>query len=330
MLPRGVAYCKACHAPLPEDVGHIDDTNLPPRGQLPISKLGGHNDVTEGVTCAVCHVRDNVRHGPPNPSATLAKILNYPVVYDKRYMRADFCLPCHQFPAENNVDIDHTFAKASGKRPVADVYMEWLFGPYARRGIQCQSCHMPNREHTWKGGRDTETVRQGIKMAAAVGVEGDVLSVEVKLANVGCGHSFPGGWEAAGHVFVELVNGNKVIATAEKRIGRDLVRGESGWLREYDDTRIPPDVELVFAPSFEPTVARAATYVRVTFMMSPADNRVRIFTKKLADTKGASAEDIAYYRQQLEYYRGMEHEVYRQELPIGKPRVIPARHRYPK
>jgi hypothetical protein len=234
------------------------------------------------------------------------------------------------FPPENN--LDDAEGRVDGSiRPVADVYMEWLFGPYGRRGVQCQSCHMPNREHTWKGGRDTETVRQGITMAAALRVEGDALSVEVKLANVGCGHFFPGGWEAAAYAVVELVNANnKVIAKAEDRIGRDLVRGKSGWLRHVEDTRIPPEAEFVFAPSFEPIVARAADRVRVTFMMSPADNRVRIFAKKLVDTKGASAEDIAYYRTQLEYYKSMQHDVYRQELPIGKPRVIPARQLYPK
>src|SRR5262249_14387732 len=130
----------------------------------------------EGVTCAACHVRGHVRHGPPR-SGALDAVPMYPLVIDAAYARSDFCLPCHQLPPSSAV----------AGRPLLDTYREWLLGPYIPRGIQCQTCHMPEREHSWKGIHDARAFAQGL----AVSVDVTPGRVRLTARNIGAGHFLP-------------------------------------------------------------------------------------------------------------------------------------------
>ena len=122
----------------------------------------------EGVTCASCHLRGWRKLGPQRRSTTLPDpVLS--VVTEPRFERADFCLPCHQ------------------AAPFLDTYREWLLGPYMPRGFQCQHCHMPAGDHSFRGAHDVDAVRQGVTLEATV-KDG---ALQVTLANLGCGHHFP-------------------------------------------------------------------------------------------------------------------------------------------
>jgi hypothetical protein len=105
----------------------------------------------------------------------------YPLVELAIYERSDFCMPCHQLPPRTAVN---------GK-PLLNTYKEWLEGPYMARGIQCQHCHMPNREHTWLGIHDRDTVRQGMRATATARRTDGVVTVVATLANIGAGHFLP-------------------------------------------------------------------------------------------------------------------------------------------
>src|SRR5258708_28412090 len=90
-------------------------------------------------------------------------------------------MPCHQLPPRTAVE---------GK-PLLDTYREWLEGPYMRRGIQCQHCHMPNREHAWLGVHDRDTFRQAIRVDAMASRAHGKVTVLATLANIGAGHFVP-------------------------------------------------------------------------------------------------------------------------------------------
>src|SRR5205814_3778308 len=121
----------------------------------------------QGASCAGCHVRGWTRHGPPVVSPSLLALPDYPLVTLPIYERADMCLPCHQLPPR----------AAVGGRPLLDTYREWLEGPYMARGIQCQHCHMPNREHTFLGVHDEHAFRQGIALTARTHVKDGAITV---------------------------------------------------------------------------------------------------------------------------------------------------------
>jgi len=169
-------------------------------------------------------------------------------------------------------------------RPLLDTYREWLTGPYMPRGVQCQHCHMPGREHTWKGIHDPETFRQGYRLETitARGRAG-VVSVRARLWNVGAGHYLPTTPTPAAWLEVELVDrAGKPIAGAKasRRIGRDIVSKPSGWVVR-EDSRIPPGGSLEVAAGWKNGRVAEATHVKVTVRVHPDDYYARLYRNRL-------------------------------------------------
>ncbi len=186
-MPDEVASCLRCHAPLAEQ--RADE-------QLRAT----------GVGCAGCHVRGWTRRGPPNVAPSLLPIPGYPLQPLALYERGDFCLPCHQLPPRTAV----------AGRPLLNTYKEWLEGPYMRRGVQCQHCHMPNREHAFLGVHDPDTFRQGIALVATATAKAGTITVVAELANVGAGHYLPTTPTPAAWLAVQLLDarGRPIAARA--------------------------------------------------------------------------------------------------------------------
>ena len=250
----GDTTCRRCHTPLAEQQ---TDREL----------------ATEGVTCASCHVRDWERRGPPNLSPSLATIPGYPLTVMPIYERADFCLPCHQLPPRT----------ALVGKPLLNTYKEWLDGPYMRRGIQCQSCHMPNREHRWLGIHDRDTFRQGIRLTTTADRVGAAIKIVAELDNIGAGHYLPTTPTPAAWLRIELVDTRgAVVAHDEQRIGRDI--WFDGTWHERADTRIPPGDKLVMARAWSAGRTADATIARITVEVHPDDYYEGFYAEKLRGT----------------------------------------------
>jgi mono/diheme cytochrome c family protein len=275
--PASLTSCLRCHSPLAEQ--HPDEAGYDRALQ------------DEGVTCASCHLRGWTRHGPSSVSASLLSLPTYPTRPLALYERSDFCLPCHQLQPRSSVE----------GRPLLDTYREWLTGPYMPRGVQCQHCHMPNREHTWKGIHDPDTFRQGYRLEAiaARGASG-VVSVRARLWNVGAGHLLPTTPTPAAWLEVELVDARgRAIAGAKKaqRIGRDIVSTKNGWV-EKEDTRIAPGASLEVAAGWKNGRVAEATHARITVRVHPDDYYERLYRGRL---KGALTDQArADYQAALE------------------------------
>ncbi|MCX5744728.1 MAG: c-type cytochrome, partial [Proteobacteria bacterium] len=229
--PARVASCRRCHAPLAE--------------QATEPALAA-----QGVQCAGCHVRGWTRHGPPNVAPSLLPDPAYPLVLDDAYERADFCMPCHQLAPRHAVN----------GRPLLDTYREWLEGPYLRRGVQCQHCHMPNREHTWKGIHDPDAFRQAVALAGHATRTGQGITVAAALRNVGAGHDLPTTPTPAVYLVLQLRDARgTVLAQDRLRIGRHIASTATGWT-ELADTRIPPGEAATITRTWAgPAVATATT-----------------------------------------------------------------------
>ena len=168
---------------------------------------------SQGITCAGCHVRGWTRGGPPNVAASLLPQPGYPLVTASLYERSDFCLPCHQLPPR----------LAIAGKPLLDTYREWLESPYMKRGMQCQHCHMPNREHAVLGIHDPQTFRQGIELTARAHRAEGAVTVLATLRNIGAGHDLPTTASPRVILRIELFDarGHAIEgARAELRIGR--------------------------------------------------------------------------------------------------------------
>ncbi|HEY5921520.1 MAG TPA: c-type cytochrome [Kofleriaceae bacterium] len=265
----GAASCNRCHTPLAEQQpADSHDGALRDEAVTYDPALRA-----EGVTCAACHVRGFTRHGPPRrPESGLLASPGYPLVELAIYERADFCMPCHQLPPRTAVN---------GK-PLLNTYKEWLEGPYMARGIQCQHCHMPNREHQWLGVHDRNTFRQGIKLTAHTLRTDGKVTVIATLANVGAGHYLPTTATPAAWLKIELFDAKGIAihgARAEQRIGRD-VEFVKQWV-EKSDTRIPPGESLRMARAWQGGRTAQAAYARITVEVHPDDFYERMYATRL-------------------------------------------------
>ena len=253
--------CARCHAPLAEQATD------------PVLRA-------QGVQCAGCHVRGWTRLGPPTVAPSLLAIQDYPFEPSALYERSDLCLSCHQLPPSSAV----------AGRPLLDTYKEWLDGPYSRRGVQCQSCHMPNREHQWLGIHDPATFRQGVKLTATAHETGDAYEIDAELQNIGAGHFLPTTATPAVWLRLELVDGTRVVGSYAQRIGRD-VYWDGAW-HERADTRIPPGESLRVARTWRGGHATAA---RITVEVHPDAYYEGLYRQRL----GANALYAAALRKAL-------------------------------
>ena len=279
---RTLESCQRCHAPLAEQLPLIRPEHA---GGDPKSRAYRKNPLfdaklrDEGINCASCHVRKWRRLGPPR--ATDNKLLSlpgYPLDELAIYERSDFCLPCHQLEP----------SKGLGGKPLLNTYKEWLEGPYMARGVQCQHCHMPDREHTWKGVHDRDTVRQGISLAAIAGrSKSGAVSVRARLKNVGAGHYLPTTPTPAVWLDIDLVDVDGALiagASASKRIGRHLgVR--KGRFYEIEDTRIPPGKSTELARAWQAGRVSEAAFARVRVRVAPDDYYQGMYERQLARGK---------------------------------------------
>jgi hypothetical protein len=99
------------------------------------------------------------------------------VMREKFFESSEFCARCHQFANDSGVN---------GK-PLENTFIEWQSSPQAAQGQVCQSCHMPNRLHLWRGIHDPNMVRAGLTMRYSV----DAERARFEITNSGVGHAFP-------------------------------------------------------------------------------------------------------------------------------------------
>ncbi|MEO8705012.1 MAG: c-type cytochrome [Kofleriaceae bacterium] len=290
-MPAGEALsCLKCHAPLAE-------------------QRTDHELRAQGLSCAGCHVRGWTRHGPANVSPTLLALPGYPLTTLPIYERADFCLPCHQLPPRTAV----------AGRPLLDTYREWLEGPYMARGVQCQHCHMPNREHTFLGIHDADTFRQGIALTASAHVANRAVTVVAELVNAGAGHYLPTTPTPAAWLSIDLLDarGAQISgASSSMRIGRHISFDGERW-HEHADTRIPPGGKRTLARAWSGGRTNEATTARITVVVHPDDYYEHLYEQRLAGE--LSAERRTLYEQALARAKSNRYTAVQRDVAIAPP-----------
>lgn len=201
--------CLACHAPREESLDHWESEGLAGAGRI------------AAIDCAACHVRAHVRHGP----RAIAETPHGPVEVLPLIRQAEFCAPCHQFEADG--------LSVNGK-PLENTFFEWRASRYARAGVTCQTCHMPDRSHGFKGIHDPETTRRGLQVRAWRVRDG----LRVRAGNVGAGHALPTYVTPRILIRLEGADGTPSLTHAIAR--RMRWSEEQGW-EELADDRLLPD-----------------------------------------------------------------------------------------
>lgn len=262
--PEQIQECLNCHAPLQEqavslrrDLSGATDPIL-----TGVSREADESLHRRGVVCAACHVRSYRWFGPPR-SGNLSAADPEPVlphdgsVPKRAFEDSKFCAACHQFPAGGYV--------LNGKL-IENTYEEWKASPQANRGLTCQSCHMPDRRHLFRGIHDPETVRSGVSISVgAVSISDDFLRGSLSLSNSGTGHFFPTYVtpRIILEIYQETSEGRMIDGTGQHfTIARDV---SLDLTMEYADTRVPPggSATLEYARRRSPAAVSLVAEVRV-------------------------------------------------------------------
>lgn len=260
--------CQRCHAPNAEQYPTLDDAENPAYDESLRS---------QGLTCAGCHVRDHTRFGPPTDKHPVDV---WPPVEDTatpddgeasddsddagphdgfvamaEFQDARFCERCHDFrDGEGKV--------LAGKK-LQETYAEWRHTPAAAEGQTCQSCHMPDGEHTFKGVHDKEMVQSAFEAEAKMLSQGDrfnPVEVEFTITNVNAAHRMPTYTTPRIVLVVEQVDASGAVIDGtrqdhmvarittlnlqEELLDTRLMPGESATL-PYRQVRAPEAVGLV-------------------------------------------------------------------------------------
>jgi len=215
--------CIRCHAPLAEQEASL------------IKQLRGKKRAEvlheQGLVCAACHVRKNVWYGPPpfKPSSE-GKLPHDGFISTPAFGDGRFCAACHQFDKDGY---------ALNGKPLENTYAEWQASPYARQGKQCQSCHMPERRHLWRGIHDPEMTRKGVTVGTIPPtVDDGRVSARLTLTNSGTGHHFPTYVtpRALVQIYQASSDGKPIAGTLQEKIIARLVTEDLS--EELADTRL--------------------------------------------------------------------------------------------
>ena len=277
--PATYTLCATCHAPLSEQ--------LPQREHAGTYRPNAAFDARlrqAGLVCAVCHVRQHQRFGPPRrpessppPAGTVLPHGGFTAT--EAFQRAEFCTSCHQF-APNDFTLN-------GKL-IENTYEEWRQSPYATAGVQCQHCHMPERRHLWRGIHDPDMVRQALTVTITPETPsftpGVPMQVVITVTNSGAGHFLPTYITPKLFVQAYLLNaqGQPLEASRQEMvIGREVTLDLS---QEEYDTRIPPKASQTF--TYTQDVPATAITLRVRVVVHPDHFYERFFTAVLHDHSG--------------------------------------------
>jgi hypothetical protein len=269
-----VWVCLNCHAPLQNQQPTVVTGLRWSRINWPISEPNPHFDAglqREGITCAVCHVRDGVILGPFDDS-----VAPHPTRYDAKYRTTEICYTCHAVPSG-------AFQFYNGG-PCA-TFLEYEAGPYKAKGFICQTCHMPEverpiatggpvrkgRRHLWRGGHDPEQIKRALTVS--LGADQPTLEAGKKttwtltLTNSGAGHMLPTG-DPDRYLLAEfeVVDGTgHVVSSRSMKVSRSII----WWpvIYEYADTRIPPleSRDLTFSYAIPDRQSEQTLNVRVSY-----------------------------------------------------------------
>ena len=252
---RTVGQCNRCHANLSEqypriaaeEVEHDHSVEGHTHAETTYIDNPDYDPALrdQGLTCAGCHVRDNVRYGPAKPHDTVDQVATPAgphggYVAKSEFKEAGFCAGCHDFK-KNQLALEGKLIQETGE--------EWRRTSFAAEGVTCQSCHMPEGRHLWKGIHDKDMVASGVDIAlSASASEGWMkpATATLSLTNTGTGHRFPTYTTPEVRLIIEQVDAAGAAIESTSRDASIARRITPNPKTELYDTRLLPGETYTF------------------------------------------------------------------------------------
>ena len=183
-------WCVNCHAPLDKQkLASIDSIFPLPGGGV---NLDSESQLTsEGINCAVCHVRDGKIYSAKKPTPSSIRLSIHPIEVDENLGKTEFCASCHEFPFpihEKNINQQTIkFHKTMMQSTVSEFRNSISLG----ENSNCQSCHFRNgtTQSSFHGSLSFHTDLYPIQLS--IQKKDQTYIVSLKIKNVG--HVWPTG-----------------------------------------------------------------------------------------------------------------------------------------
>ena len=285
--------CASCHAPLAEQA---EEAYLQ----------------ADSVSCAACHVRAGETFGPaPTPATLLPLVSGSRSGHGKVQTRAffeqsEFCAGCHHFSAGTAPTVAGT--------TLQNTLEEWRNSRAAREGRTCQTCHMPDRRHFFRGIHDPDTVRRAVRSTFEANPSATGVTARMTLTNVGAGHFLPTYVVPEIWMRIDLKDeAGATLAFAEQRIARK-VKFENGDWTQTSDTRLAPDqtATLDYTGAVPPATVLIVGRVIVLPDLWQADK----FRARLAETRSDPVSK--YYSAALQDAETSGYTLFRAERRLAR------------
>ncbi|MHB2016036.1 MAG: IPT/TIG domain-containing protein [Candidatus Xenobia bacterium] len=145
----------------------------------------------------------------------------------------------------------HTFTIRVDKGMVGNPFEEWRSSHFARDGVSCPGCHMPERRHMWRGIHDPAMTRSGLDISLTVSsTAGGLALARATITSIHVGHRFPTYPIPMVHIrlFRRSASGLSPLGQ-EYVIGRDV---DLHVFKELFDHRLAPGESHFEARTFKP------------------------------------------------------------------------------
>ncbi|MBC8514670.1 hypothetical protein H8D30_02275 [bacterium] len=258
--------CLNCHAPLAEQA-------------LSLGGLDSTVSHKAGLTCAGCHMRNGILFGPPAIEGNLPEgTAHGGFTPQDAFQESAFCAACHQFkPGQWTLN---------GKF-LENTYEEWKESPQGIAGESCQSCHMPDRRHLWRGIHDPEMVQGAVEVKVDLVESTGTVHAMIQVKNSGTGHHFP--TYVTPRVILEAcqVDGSGMVlegTCSEAWFSREITMNLK---TEKADTRIPAGEERVV--NYRMPRQGETAGIRVRLVVDPDRFYRDMFTILLEQGRGVEA-----------------------------------------
>ncbi len=313
--PEFAASCYFCHAPLTEQSEVKAGARGKGQGAGEYIKNPSFDNKLKlsGVSCSACHLREGKVYGPParagvrgQGSGVKGKKPHNGFIEKDFFEKAEFCAACHQ--------MDEGY-ELNGK-VLTNTFKEWKESEYGKNNITCQKCHMPDRQHLFRGIHDPDMVKKGVSFEiSAKEIRKDSIKVSLIIRNSGVGHYFPTYTTPLIIIKGFLVNSKGAIikeAVKESYIGRKI---SLDLTKEMFDTRIPP--KGVFNFEYENILHKDADRFIIEVRVYP-DKFYNEFYK--AVLKEGSAYNKELIKEALKLTEKSAYTLYKKEISLKERR----------
>ncbi|MGF1702469.1 cytochrome c family protein [Photobacterium makurazakiensis] len=227
-------FCIACHSPIGMTSMNGSAKMIDTKEHLPgvncevCHNITGITGQDNGAYVLSPNKQKHVKLGPRRDASSPY----HQTEYSDLHTRSEFCSTCH--------NVSHPF----NSTPIERTYDEWQESVYNEQGIHCQDCHMTpgpgissnpgksaimgkEREHIYSheftGGNSTlhnyfnepesaELARSMLRSAAKIEFvdlpnkiqAGELVTVKVKVTNIGAGHKLPTGFPEGREVWIDF------------------------------------------------------------------------------------------------------------------------------